>query len=707
LHSQEFNIKSSIKSVSRLTTQWVAIIIVVVSILGGSSLSAFAQASPGANYYVSPSGSDSNPGTQSQPWQTIQKAANTMVAGDTVVVQAGNYAAQRVQVTRSGSSSATITYQANGTVIMKGFIVQANYNTIRGFEIANTDYRRSDEKKGSGVYIRGNNNVIENNYIHDNALEGIVIYGPPSEPTASSNNIIRNNQLFHNENAGIEVNGRSNLIEGNEVWGTVQCTPALMAVEDNASDNPNHLSCPNYPSVYGLDADGIRFFGQGHIFRNNSIHDILLGPPGINPAIGDFNDDPHIDCFQTWSNTYNEVAQNIIFEQNYCENLTRGMSAFMLDGGSNNLTIRNNIIKAFTGINTQTGLHHLYLYNNIFINDLSIVDPGSFAILFYNVSYSQVENNIFYNQPNQTIAAIGSTTGQVIDYNMAFNSDGSNAPCIKVGNYICANPPPAHDQWNVDPHFTNPGISDYHLQPDSPAIDAGLAVPVTNDYDGNPRPFGWGFDIGALEYSGATSPFADVPFSYSTTLGGVEYLLYPYIHALYEGGYTAGCNTNPPMYCPNQIMSRAESAVFMLRADFGSAYAPPVAPWGTFTDNWSLGPWAEKWAEGMWDAGMTAGCQTNPLKFCPWDQFTRVQATVFGLRIKFGLSYTPPPASGTLLADMIDTGNWGTKWAEQAYLEGLLPACGTQNGKPLFCPNDLVTRAWAAYMIVKAKGLLP
>jgi hypothetical protein len=42
---------------------------------------------------------------------------------------------------------------------------------------------------------------------------------------------------------------------------------------------------------------------------------------------------------------------------------------------------------------------------------------------------------------------------------------------------------------------------------------------------------------------------------------------------------------------------------------------------------------------------------------------------------------------------------------KQAYLDGLLPACGESAGKPLFCPSDLVTRAWAAYLVVEAKDL--
>ena len=38
----------------------------------------------GATYYVATSGSNANPGTEAQPWCTIQKAAATLIAGDTV-----------------------------------------------------------------------------------------------------------------------------------------------------------------------------------------------------------------------------------------------------------------------------------------------------------------------------------------------------------------------------------------------------------------------------------------------------------------------------------------------------------------------------------------------------------------------------------------------------------------------------------------------
>src|SRR4030042_4046576 len=53
-------------------------------------------------------GNDSNPGTQSSPWKTIQRAADMMVAGDSVMVNGGSYG-ERIHVKTSGSSGNAIT----------------------------------------------------------------------------------------------------------------------------------------------------------------------------------------------------------------------------------------------------------------------------------------------------------------------------------------------------------------------------------------------------------------------------------------------------------------------------------------------------------------------------------------------------------------------------------------------------------------------
>jgi hypothetical protein len=203
------------------------------------------------------------------------------------------------------------------------------------------------------------------------------------------------------------------------------------------------------------------------------------------------------------------------------------------------------------------------------------------------------------------------------------------------------------------------------------------------------------YDAGYIAAYGKEPTFADVSASHP---------YYQDIEILYANGLTGGCANNPLRFCPDQIMNRGAAAVFMLRGNFGPSYVPPV-PTHIFKDDWTKGKWAEPWAEGMKLEGLSGGCLTNPLKYCPWDQIPREQSVIFVLRMKYGKDYKPPAATGTVFADMTNPSYFATAWAEQAYKDGIIKECGTTGSKPNFCPKNLVSRGLAAYMIVRAKGL--
>lgn len=90
---------------------------------------AFAQSNnnitSGTDYYVSPTGSDLNPGTLDQQFATIQKAANVAKEGSTIYIRGGVYN-QKVRVTHSGASGAPITFQnyQDEKVILDGSTVK-------------------------------------------------------------------------------------------------------------------------------------------------------------------------------------------------------------------------------------------------------------------------------------------------------------------------------------------------------------------------------------------------------------------------------------------------------------------------------------------------------------------------------------------------------------------------------------------------------
>jgi hypothetical protein len=119
----------------------------------------------------------------------------------------------------------------------------------------------------------------------------------------------------------------------------------------------------------------------------------------------------------------------------------------------------------------------------------------------------------------------------------------------------------------------------------------------------------------------ASGIFDDVP---------VNYWAAAWIEQLYNEGITGGCGTNPLRYCPASPVTRAQMAVFLLRAEYGGGYTPPAAS-GIFADV-PVTHWAAAWIEQLYNEGITGGCGTNPLRYCPDNPVTRAQMAVFLVR---------------------------------------------------------------------------
>ena len=147
------------------------------------------------DYYVATTGSDSNAGTMAAPFATLQKGANTAVAGDTVYIRGGTYSITTpatsgagINFTKSGTATAPINYFAypgevpvfdftnmviSTTGYTHGFVINASYLHFKGLEVR---YVPMNTFSNNGVdVLSGGNDTFELLNMHHNSGNGIFI----------------------------------------------------------------------------------------------------------------------------------------------------------------------------------------------------------------------------------------------------------------------------------------------------------------------------------------------------------------------------------------------------------------------------------------------------------------------------------------------------------------------------------------------------
>jgi hypothetical protein len=210
-----------------------------------------------------------------------------------------------------------------------------------------------------------------------------------------------------------------------------------------------------------------------------------------------------------------------------------------------------------------------------------------------------------------------------------------------------------------------------------PAQHWDAAFDETFSYEGFTR-------VAALHIGGS---FPDVP----------QNAFYPFIENLFHNAITGGCAGGG--YCPSNVVTRAQMAVFLLKSRWGAGFIPAPATGTAFPDVLPGNPFSP-WIEELVREGITAGCGSG--LYCPDNPVTRQQMAVFLLKTLEGSAYLPPVV-GTSEFDDVTCPNLTCDFIHELAARGITGGC--QANPPLYCPTNGVLRQQMAVFLVKTFGL--
>jgi hypothetical protein len=252
------------------------------------------DAGAGPTFYVSPSGSDSNTGTQASPFATIQHAADLTTPGTTVHVAPGSYA-QCVSTHVSGTAAAPILFVSDSPWGAKldvsqvtacggaAWEIQGDYVEVRGFDVT------AAPAVFLGIRTNGSNAKVVGNRVHDFGTSGCngTSGGAGIDNTnysASDNDIIGNvvfgigptstcigvHGIYTSQRGGHIVNNISSNNSGYGVHCWHGCTAVVIA---------NNLTFNNRTGgiVLGDGDSGATVFDKSTISNNIAVHNAGYG----------------------------------------------------------------------------------------------------------------------------------------------------------------------------------------------------------------------------------------------------------------------------------------------------------------------------------------------------------------------------------------------------------------------------------------------
>ena len=372
-----------------------------------------------AEYYVSPSGSDVNVGSQTSPWKSITKVNSAAyLPGDTILFQRGgtwnmnsNGEAGALVIKSNGTATNSITFGAygvgnppifNGTNMIdsgymwKGMIVfeNASYITLENLDLAYAI------KQQIGIGAQGLNShhlKIQNNIVRSNRTDGYMLMyiENKSTPGLVNNILVTGNTFFDSRWNAIRVTGGVTklIISNNKIYKTVH-----NGIDSYPSNNTNNT----YIDIYG-----------------NEIYDFARSASGAGiylPGVSNVNvyDNSIHDAFNSTNDTYGVKVGSVV--------------GYVMD----NVKVFNNRI---WNINTN--------------------NANTYGLWFNNCTNCSAYNNTLFSNTNTLLNS--TNISLVLKNNLAYKNTYDQT---SLKNYT------------LDPKFVNAPI-DLHLQPGSPACTAG------------------------------------------------------------------------------------------------------------------------------------------------------------------------------------------------------------------------------------------
>jgi hypothetical protein len=485
---------------------------------------AFGQAN--SSFYVSTTGNDSNPGTQTAPWRTVQHAADTARAGSTVNVRGGVYEELVTIKTSGNATDGYVTFRSNPgeTAILDAehitptarsailTIHDKSYVRIEGFEIRN--FRTAEHRLTPlGISVMGAGSHIEllkNNVHHiEQTFDGrdgpghgangfgIAVYGTDAK-TPISELVIDGNEVHHLKTGSSE----SLVVNGNVT---------NFRITHNVVHDNNNIGI----DVIGFERtapDPAVDQARDGVVSGNLVYNITSRG---NPAYG--ND-------QNSDGIYVDGGSRILIEQNVIHDVDFGieLASEHKDRATGYVIARNNLIYychtagvSIGGYAPERGhTEHCTVVNNtLYENDRSGTGSGEFQMQ-WNMTDNIFANNIVYAGPRCLMTTSKSQVEKshppvTIDHNLYYCPSGSKASTWEESSahltgfekYVQATENDRHSRF-LDPHFVDAAANDFHLRSDSPAIAAGTTDGASVgelDLEGSPRVKSGNIDIGCYQ----------------------------------------------------------------------------------------------------------------------------------------------------------------------------------------------------------------